>query len=47
MSENTSYEIPQFVVNVIGRLLLENEALKQGVIPEKSIADDISLDSPS
>lgn len=44
MEEKNSIEVPGFVVNVIGRLLLENEALKQGMIPQQSVADEITLD---
>lgn len=42
--EQTTYEVPQFVTNIIGRLLLENEALRQGMIPQNSVADEISVD---
>lgn len=45
MSEQpTTYEVPQFVTNIIGRLLLENEALRQGMIPQNSVADEISVE---
>lgn len=40
MSEETTVEVPQFIVNLIGRLVAENEALKAGLSPVQSVVQD-------
>lgn len=35
--EATTVEVPQFIVNLIGRLVAENEALKAGLFPAQSV----------
>lgn len=35
MSEQV--EVPAFIVNLIGRLVAENEALKAGLVPAESV----------
>lgn len=35
--EPSSVEVPQFIVNLIGRLVAENEALKAGLFPVESV----------
>ena len=35
--EPTTIEVPQFIVNLIGRLVAENEALKAGLTPAQSV----------
>lgn len=32
-----SVEVPGFIVNLIGRLVAENEALRNGLIPAQSV----------
>lgn len=32
-----SVEVPAFIVNLIGRLVAENEALKAGLFPAESV----------
>lgn len=38
--EPTTVEVPQFIVNLIGRLVAENEALKAGLIPAQSVVQE-------
>ena len=38
--EPTTVEVPQFIVNLLGRLVAENEALKAGLFPANSIVTD-------
>lgn len=38
--EPTTVEVPQFIVNLLGRLVAENEALKAGLIPAQSVVQD-------
>ncbi|MBU6278724.1 MAG: hypothetical protein KGN78_05715 [Actinomycetales bacterium] len=33
MSEQNEVQVPGFIVNLIGRLVAENEALRAGLIP--------------
>lgn len=35
--EATTVEVPQFIVNLIGRLVAENEALRAGLIPAQPV----------
>jgi hypothetical protein len=35
--EPTTVKVPQFIVNLIGRLVAENEALKAGLFPAESV----------
>ena len=37
MSDDTTIEVPAFIVNLIGRLVAENEALKAGLNPVQSV----------
>jgi len=40
MSDEQTIEVPSFIVNLIGRLVAENEALKAGLVPAQSVVDD-------
>lgn len=46
--EPTSVEVPGFIVNLIGRLVAENEALRAGLIPADSVLvhDDEDVVAP-
>jgi len=33
----TLVEVPTFIVNLLGRLVAENEALKAGLVPSSSV----------
>lgn len=35
--EQQQVEVPAFIVNLIGRLVAENEALKAGLVPAESV----------
>ena len=36
----STVEVPAFIVNLIGRLVAENEALKAGLLPAQSVVVD-------
>jgi hypothetical protein len=36
VNQETTVEVPSFIVNLIGRLVAENEALKAGLVPAQS-----------
>ena len=38
--EASTVEVPAFIVNLIGRLVAENEALKAGLLPAQSVVAD-------
>ena len=40
----TTVEVPSFIVNLIGRLVAENEALKAGLIPAQSVVQAEPVD---
>lgn len=48
MSDETTVEVPSFIVNLIGRLVAENEALKAGLSPVQSVVvtDTTDTDTP-
>lgn len=39
-AEASTVEVPAFIVNLIGRLVAENEALKAGLLPAQSVVAD-------
>ena len=42
MSEQTEVQVPGFIVNLIGRLVAENEALRAGLIPtQPTVAEEL------
>lgn len=45
MNEHTEVQVPGFIVNLIGRLVAENEALRAGLIPVNQGMDGGSDDA--
>lgn len=41
VSDEQVVEVPQFIVNLIGRLVAENEALRAGLVPAQSVVTTI------
>lgn len=37
LNEESTVEVPAFIVNLLGRLVAENEALKAGLTPASSV----------
>ena len=42
--ESSTIEVPGFIVNLIGRLTAENEALKAGLTPATSVVEDVVVE---
>lgn len=42
--QEQSIEVPGFLVNLIGRLVAENEALKAGLVPAQSVVESAAAE---